>query len=180
MRTLFFMVMAALCTMATTVEARPYRGNGYNNAAPRHYVRPFKAHKIPANAPTNDWSFFGLGDLVESAGKHVGKNARQLGLPPSLWCADFINMLTASGKDRTARSYMSRGIPAQSGCIGCVAVLTRSGGGHVGVVKDYNQRGDPIIISGNHGGRVAISPYAKQRVIGYRWVPDKTLPKLPL
>lgn len=109
-------------------------------------------------------------DLITAASKFIGMGARQLGLPSTLWCADFINKLTHSGTDRTAKSYLHRGTPAPKGCTNCVAVLTRRGGGHVGIVKSYDSRGNPILISGNHGNRVAVSMYPSSRVLGYRWI----------
>ena len=50
------------------------------------------------------------------------------------------------------------------------AVTTRKGGGHVGVVKGYDTKGNPIMISGNHARRVGIGVYAKNRVIAYRYI----------
>ena len=108
-------------------------------------------------------------DLIRKASLYIGSNARQLGLPARLWCADFMNMLLG-GHDRRAFSYINRGAKAQYGCTNCVAVTTRKGGGHVGVVKGYDSRGNPIIISGNHNRRVGIGVYARNRVIAYRYI----------
>jgi uncharacterized protein (TIGR02594 family) len=110
------------------------------------------------------------GSLINLASKYIGATARQLGLPRSLWCADFMNMITHSGTDRTAKSYISRGSPANYGCINCVAITTRRGGGHVGVVSGYDRRGNPILISGNHGRKVGVGTYAKYKVIAYRYI----------
>lgn len=109
------------------------------------------------------------GNLVERASKHLGATARDLGLPRSLWCADFINMLVG-GKDRRAISYASRGTPASYGCVGCVVVTGRRHGEHVGIVKGYDPAGNLVVISGNHGNRVAIGTYSRNRVIAYRHV----------
>lgn len=109
------------------------------------------------------------GNLINKASTYVGANARQLGLPARLWCADFMNMLVG-GRDRRAISYARRGAPAKYGCVNCVAVTTRRGGHHVGIVKGYDSRGNPIMISGNHNRRVGIGVYARNRVIAYRYV----------
>lgn len=109
-------------------------------------------------------------DLINKATAYIGASAKQLGLPARLWCADFMNMITRSGSDRRAVSYMKRGTPASYGCTNCVAVTTRRGGGHVGVVSGYDNKGNPIIISGNHGRRVGVGTYAKNRVIAYRYI----------
>jgi uncharacterized protein (TIGR02594 family) len=106
-------------------------------------------------------------DLVEKASKYLGFGPNQLGLPRSLWCADFMNMLVG-GHSRAAASYLNRGSYAKYGCVNCVAILKRRGGNHVGVVSGYDDEGDPIIISGNHDGVVGIGKYRRERVIGYR------------
>lgn len=110
------------------------------------------------------------GDLINKASRYIGSSANQLGLPSRLWCADFMNMITRSGTDRRAISYAHRGRPAYHGCVNCVAVTKRKGGGHVGVVTGYDARGNPIIISGNHGRRVGVGVYARNKVIAYRYV----------
>ena len=109
-------------------------------------------------------------DLINKASRYIGANASQLGLPTRLWCADFMNMLTKSGTDRRAVSYVKRGRPASHGCVNCIAVTKRKGGGHVGIVKGYDSSGNPIIISGNHGRRVGVGVYARYKVIAYRYV----------
>lgn len=109
------------------------------------------------------------GNLVNKASTYIGANARQLGLPSRLWCADFVNMIVG-GSDRRAISYVNRGTPAPHGCVNCVAVTKRKGGHHVGIVKGYDQKGNPIMISGNHNRRVGIGVYTRNRVVAYRYV----------
>jgi uncharacterized protein (TIGR02594 family) len=105
-------------------------------------------------------------ELANKAGKYMGATASQLGLPSTLWCADFMNMLVG-GSDRSAASYLKRGKVAPHGCVNCVAVTTRRGGAHVGVVAGY-EGGNPVIISGNHLGKVGVAVYRREKVIGYR------------
>jgi uncharacterized protein (TIGR02594 family) len=109
------------------------------------------------------------GDPISTAMQFVGNTARQLGLPPALWCADFMNMIFG-GSDRRAISYASRGRPAQHGCVGCVVVTKRKGGHHVGIVKGYDTRGNVITVSGNHGRKVGVGKYSKKSVVAYRYV----------
>jgi uncharacterized protein (TIGR02594 family) len=109
------------------------------------------------------------GNLIKKASTYMGANAHQLGLPARLWCADFMNMIVG-GTDRRAVSYVNRGRPATHGCVNCVAVTKRKGGHHVGVVKGYDTRGNPIMISGNHKRRVGVGVYARNRVIAYRYI----------
>ena len=70
-----------------------------------------------------------------------------------------------------ARNWAHYGSPAHKGCTGCVAVLTRGRGGHVGVVKSYDANGNPVIHSYANGrlGWTTTS-YSARRVIAYRWV----------
>ena len=110
------------------------------------------------------------GNLIAKAESLMGFTARQLGLPPNFWCAYFLNKLTHSGNDGTAKSYLHRGTPAKAGCVGCVAITSRKGGGHVGIVEGYDPHGNPILISGNHGRKVGRGVYAKKSVLGYRYV----------
>jgi uncharacterized protein (TIGR02594 family) len=93
----------------------------------------------------------------------------------SLWCADFMNLVLAqsgmkSSKSSMARSFASYGTRLSGPQIGAIAVLSRGKrGGHVGIVKGIDARGNPIIISGNHGKRVGEGTYSRNRVIAYVW-----------
>ena len=93
----------------------------------------------------------------------------------SLWCADFMNLVLSqsgmkSSKSSMARSFASYGTRLSGPQIGAIAVLSRGKrGGHVGIVKGIDARGNPIIISGNHGRRVGEGTYPRNRVIAYVW-----------
>jgi uncharacterized protein (TIGR02594 family) len=51
--------------------------------------------------------------------------------------------------------------------VGAIAVMSRHGGGHVGVVSGIDPHGNPIVVSGNHGHRVAEAVYPRGRVYAY-------------
>lgn len=91
----------------------------------------------------------------------------------SLWCARFMNfVLQRTGHKGTgsdmARSFVSYGRRVHGPQVGSIAVLSRGrGGGHVGVVTGVDKRGNPIIISGNHGRRVGEGAYPRSRVLAY-------------
>jgi len=109
-------------------------------------------------------------DLVSAARKFLGHSAAALGLPRSLWCADFMNKITGGGTgSRVAKSYLGYGRPASYGCVGCIAVMSRKGGGHVGVVSGYDRKGNPILISGNSKNRVREHPVSRSSVVAYRY-----------
>lgn len=69
-----------------------------------------------------------------------------------------------------ARNWAQVGRRARQGCTNCVAVLRRGRrGGHVGVVKDYDANGNPVIWSYANARRGwTTATYPKRRVITYR------------
>ena len=79
----------------------------------------------------------------------------------SLWCGHFMNLvLERTGRrgsgSNMARSFASYGTRVSGPQVGAIAVMSRGKrGGHVGVVSGIDANGNPIIISGNHGRRVA-------------------------
>ncbi len=110
-----------------------------------------------------------------------GANSSQIGVPSELWCADFMNfILGQTGKagtgSRAARSFLKYGKPLLDADgkpevrVGAIVVLTRGNSeisGHVGIVRATDGNGNPIVISGNHGGRVAESTYPRGRIYAY-------------
>ena len=115
----------------------------------------------------------------------VAEARRYLGTNPTgrarLWCARFVNFVLAkvgqpgTGSD-AAKSFAAYGRRISGPQVGAIAVLTRKGGGHVGIVTGVDRNGNPILIAGNNGRRkVGISVYSKRRVIAYV-MPDGTAP----
>jgi uncharacterized protein (TIGR02594 family) len=112
---------------------------------------------------------FGGGDVVAEARRYLGGNPTG---HSSLWCARFMNLVlerTGHGGSGSnlARSFASYGHRISGPQVGAIAVMGRRGGGHVGVVSGIDASGNPIIISGNHGHRVAEATYSRGRVIAY-------------
>jgi uncharacterized protein (TIGR02594 family) len=113
---------------------------------------------------------FGGSSLVAEARRHIGRNPTGRA---TLWCARFMNMvLERSGHRGTgsdmARSFASYGRRVSGPQVGAIAVMSRGRrGGHVGVVSGVDAKGNPIIVSGNHGRRVAEAVYSKSRVYTY-------------
>ena len=89
----------------------------------------------------------------------------------TLWCGRFMNWtLTHAGYRGTgsdmAKSFLS--LPHTTPHVGAIAVFSRGGRfGHVGIVSGFDEQGNPIVISGNHGHRVARGVYPRQRVLAY-------------
>jgi uncharacterized protein (TIGR02594 family) len=131
-----------------------------------------QANFANANASMNQpGGGFGGSGLVETARSFIGR-----GNPTArgrLWCAAFMNLVLkrsghqGSGSDM-ARSFSSYGQRLSGPQVGAIAVMSRGRrGGHVGVVSGIDAKGNPIIVSGNHGNRVAESTYSKGRVYAY-------------
>jgi hypothetical protein len=104
----------------------------------------------------------------------ISARASSKGCPRNLGCGcNLANYFGITGRKWrklwVARNWAHEGTIAGKGCVGCVAVMRRGRGGHVGVVKSYDQHGNPVIYSyanGRLGWRT--STYPAQRVIAYR------------
>jgi uncharacterized protein (TIGR02594 family) len=126
-----------------------------------------------ANAALTPETGFSGGGFVSNV---VSEARRYIGGNPTgrsrLWCARFMNMvLKRSGHSGTgsdmASSFAHYGRRVSGPQVGAIAVMGRRGGGHVGVVSGIDRHGNPIIVSGNHGHRVAESTYPRRRIYAY-------------
>jgi uncharacterized protein (TIGR02594 family) len=124
----------------------------------------------------------GAAGVLLEALRWRGRTARQIGLPSQLWCADFMNFVLrrSGGKgtaSRAARSFLDYGKKLDGPRVGAIAIMYRKGpnSGHVGVVRGTDGKGNPIIVSGNHGLTVRESTYPKERVLAYVMPPDYVL-----
>jgi uncharacterized protein (TIGR02594 family) len=112
----------------------------------------------------------GANGLVAEARRWIGTNPTNR---RSLWCAAFMNfVLQRNGHEGTgsdlAKSFASIGRRVSGPQVGAIAVMSRRGGGHVGVVSGVDSAGNPIIVSGNsRGRRVAEGTYPRGRVYAY-------------
>ncbi|HVZ54615.1 MAG TPA: TIGR02594 family protein [Pseudolabrys sp.] len=106
--------------------------------------------------------------LVSEARKYLGTNPTGW---KKLWCGAFMDMVLRNtghkGGSALAKDYAHYGPRVNGPQVGAIAVLSRKGGGHVGVVSGVDANGNPIVVSGNHGRKVAESVYPKSRVIAY-------------
>jgi uncharacterized protein (TIGR02594 family) len=122
-----------------------------------------------AEASDSPAAGFGSSNVVAEARRYIGGNPTGRG---SLWCARFMNMvlqhsgLHGTGSDM-ASSFAHYGQRVSGPQIGAIAVMGRRGGGHVGVVSGIDASGNPIVVSGNHGHRVAESVYPRGRIYAY-------------
>ena len=101
------------------------------------------------------------------------------------WCAAYVgfcleNVGIVSSRFESARSYLQWGQPLKHPALGCVVVLGRTGGGHVGFLTGVSMDGDLLILGGNQGNEVNIRKFPVSRLLGYRWPTAVPLPELPL
>jgi uncharacterized protein (TIGR02594 family) len=131
--------------------------------APRRHARAAAPRYTPSPQPA------GYPALVYEARRWLGAGA--VFGRATLWCGRFMSTIVRATGGRVPRDAdMARSwanLPRVGGEVGAVAVLNRPGGGHVGVVTGFDRRGNPIIISGNHGRRVAEAVYPAARVYAY-------------
>jgi uncharacterized protein (TIGR02594 family) len=115
-------------------------------------------------------SSFGSSNVVAEARRYLGGNPTGRG---SLWCARFMNMVLqhtghrGTGSDM-ANSFASYGQRVSGPQVGAIAVMGRGrGGGHVGIITGIDDKGNPIMISGNNGNRVKEAPISRGRIYAY-------------
>lgn len=89
------------------------------------------------------------------------------------WCAAAMNAwLEAVGikspRSGAAKSYIPWGKSIPVPVYGCIAVLGRDGGGHVGIAVGINKAGNLLIYGGNQNDMVRVSAFPMSRVLGYR------------
>lgn len=86
---------------------------------------------------------------------------------PRLWCGCWARLQAGVNDTRynLALAWLSfQHVPKQ---VGAWAVMRRRGGGHVGRVVAMDASGNPVIESGNHGGRVGTATYPRSRIVAY-------------
>jgi uncharacterized protein (TIGR02594 family) len=104
-------------------------------------------------------------DLVHVASRYLGRgNFTHVRGP---WCAAAVGRwLEVAGYRRLrslrAADYARYGRPSGP-APGAIAVMRH----HVGIVVGVTRRG-PLILSGNHSHRVALSVYAPRKILAYR------------
>lgn len=88
------------------------------------------------------------------------------------WCSAFVNwcMIKAGAKgtnSAAARSWLAWGRPIDVPVPGCVAVLSREGGGHVAFYVRH-QVADLWLLGGNQANMVCERAYPPGRLLGFR------------
>ncbi len=176
----------AMVAFATPASARPHHGasrhfhaHHVKHHAGKHYGHRSRRHArrgryavdaTQAESSSQGFGGFGGSSLVAEARRYIGGNPTGRS---RLWCARFMNfVLQRSGHKGTgsdmARSFASYGQRISGPQVGAIAVMSRGRrGGHVGIVSGIDANGNPIVISGNHGHRVAEATYSRGRIYAY-------------
>ena len=87
------------------------------------------------------------------------------------WCSSFVNWcIRQAGYKGTnsaaARSWREWGQRVRQPVRGCIAVLTRNGGGHVGFYMGMKD-GRILVLGGNQSNAVNIAAYDAERLLAY-------------
>lgn len=90
------------------------------------------------------------------------------------WCGSFVSWCLQqaglkSKKSARAKDYLDYGTVLREPIIGCIAVFSRDGGGHVGFYWGKTANGKISILGGNQKDSVCISQYGEENLLGYRW-----------
>lgn len=100
------------------------------------------------------------------------------------WCGTFVaHCLQRCGFDipknwMRARAWADWGRPLMMPVPGCIVVVVREGGGHVGFVLGQDSKGNLLVLGGNQGNKVSIAPFSRDRVVGYSWPETMPIPAL--
>ena len=92
------------------------------------------------------------------------------------WCSSFLCWVMEqtgilSTRSAAASSWLQWGIPLAEPQVGCLVILKRPGGHHVGVYEGRQQDGRLALLGGNQRDKVSIAGFNERDVLGYRW-PD--------
>ena len=91
------------------------------------------------------------------------------------WCSCFVNWCVEQAglpgtKSAAASSWREWGEELEYGEEGCVVVMTRPGGNHVGFYMNENDYG-VLVLGGNQGDRVSRAWFSWDRITNFKW-PD--------
>jgi uncharacterized protein (TIGR02594 family) len=107
--------------------------------------------------------------MINEARRYLGGNPTSRS---NLWCARFMNLVLqrtghrGTGSDLAA-SFAHYGHHVSGPKVGAIAVMSRRGGGHVGIITGVDRHGNPIMISGNNRNRVREAPVSRGRIYAY-------------
>lgn len=110
---------------------------------------------LAVGAAVSGCAAFRPNNLADAALRHEGKTARQLGVSPSLWCADAANIWRVESgfkptNSRRAIDQLAYARPVRVAERGALQITPRGRGGHhVDVVLENHGDGTLTVIGGN-------------------------------
>lgn len=149
------------------------------------YLAPLDHPVAGAGFKDDPWMLAALHELGVKQVVGAGNSARVLAYLASTdldhamaatdetpWCSAFVNWcFEVSGSVGTnsaaARSWLGWGVGASVPKRGCVTVLSRDGGGHVGFWVGQSPTRVKLL-GGNQGDQVCVAEYDASRVLGHR------------
>lgn len=90
------------------------------------------------------------------------------------WCSAFVGAMLEAVDIRSTRfegaaSWASWGQPLEAPTEGCIVVITRPGGAHVGFEVGRDAAGRVLLLGGNQGNAVSVAAFDSRRVLTRRW-----------
>ena len=91
------------------------------------------------------------------------------------WCGTFMRkVMVDSGiapprKWWSARTWSTWGISLTVPLFGCVGVMSRKGGGHVGIIIGRDNAGNLLVLGGNQGDAVSVAAFNPSRFTAFVW-----------
>lgn len=124
--------------------------------------------------------------MLEDMGRFSGEAKAWWRDDETPWCGLFVGWIMGqSGRYVVKEWYRAKEWASplltklQGPAYGCIAVLDRAGGGHVGFVVGKDARGNIMLIGGNQNDSVSIAAFAPSRITGYYW-PSRWLDGSPV
>ena len=99
-----------------------------------------------------------------------------------LWCGTFVAHCMKKSECKLpkywmrAKDWLNWGQKIIQPCVGCIVVFEREGGGHVGFVVGKDANNNLMVLGGNQGDAVKVSPFQIERVAGFRWPKEYPIP----
>ncbi len=98
------------------------------------------------------------------------------------WCGTFVAHCIKKAECQLpkywmrAKDWLNWGQKIIQPCVGCIVVFERQGGGHVGFVVGQDANKNLMVLGGNQGDAVKVSPFQIERVAGFRWPKEYPIP----
>ena len=177
MRKITFLVIATILfgmgSFISQSEAKPHRSqkavqSEIDMTYPVYVDGALVHNNYDISAPTTSKKKRNKGEYVIAVPAAGEEGSARPADCPRAWCGCWLAKQIFGENRRDlwiAKNWLK--FPRTEPRIGSIAVMTRQGGGHVGVVVSFDGNGNPILKSGNHNRRVATAVYSKSRIIAY-------------